>query len=80
MMAEPTGDQCWTTDGHCITCGDEGIVMRVIELRDGSAVCADQQRTRHRVAIDLVDSVSVGDELLVHAGVAIRRLGTEVGA
>jgi hydrogenase maturation factor len=80
MTAEPSGEQCWSTDGHCITCGDEGIVMRVIELRDGSAVCADEQRARHRVAVDLVDSVAVGDELLVHAGVAIRHLGTRVGA
>jgi hydrogenase maturation factor len=80
MTAERTGDQCRTTEWHCITCGDEGIVMQVIELRDGSAVCADQQRARHRVAIDLVDSVAVGDELLVHAGVAIRHLGTRVGA
>jgi hydrogenase maturation factor len=78
MSAEPAGEQCWTADGHCITCGDEGTVMRVIELGDGGAVCADQQRAQHRVAIDLVDSVAIGDELLVHAGVAIRHLGAGV--
>ncbi len=71
-----------TSGEHCITCKDEGTVMRVIELRDGTAVCADELRARHRVAIDLVGPVSVGDELLVHAGVAIRHLGSRqpVGA
>jgi hydrogenase maturation factor len=50
--------------------------MRVIELRDGNAVCADELRHRHRIAVDLIEPVSVGDEVLVHAGVAIRHLGT----
>jgi hydrogenase maturation factor len=49
--------------------------MRVIELRDGAAVCADEKRSRHSVAVELVEPVAVGDELLVHAGVAIRHLG-----
>jgi hydrogenase maturation factor len=70
-----TADGCDPTTGHCITCGDEGIVMRVIELRDGEAVCADELRARHHIAIDLVGPVAVGDALLVHAGVAIRHLG-----
>ncbi|HUO69251.1 MAG TPA: HypC/HybG/HupF family hydrogenase formation chaperone [Solirubrobacteraceae bacterium] len=67
-------ERCDPVTGHCITCGDEGIVMRVIELRDDEAVCADELRTRHRVAIDLVGPVAVGDEVLVHAGVAIGHL------
>jgi hydrogenase maturation factor len=70
-----TGENCRTTAEHCVTCADEGIVMRVIELRDGNAVCADQVRARHRVAVDLVEPVAVGDQVLVHAGVAIRHLG-----
>jgi hydrogenase assembly chaperone HypC/HupF len=72
---EPTGARCSTANEHCITCSDEGIPMRVIELRDGNAVCADQDRARHRVAVDLVEPVAIGDELLVHAGVAITHLG-----
>jgi hydrogenase maturation factor len=66
--------ECRTGEQHCITCGDEGVPVRVIELRDGVAVCADQELARHRVAIDLVEPVAVGDELLVHAGVAIAHL------
>jgi hydrogenase maturation factor len=78
MMAELTGDQCRSTEERCITCGDEGIAMRVIELRDGNAVCADESRARHHIAVDFVEPVAVGDQLLVHAGVAIRHLGTKV--
>jgi hydrogenase assembly chaperone HypC/HupF len=76
-MTELRGDAC-RSDGeeHCITCGDEGIPMRVTELRDGSAVCADHDQARHQIAIDLVEPVAIGDELLVHAGVAIGHLGT----
>jgi hydrogenase assembly chaperone HypC/HupF len=65
----PTGEE-----QHCITCGDEGIPMRVIELRDGTAVCADEERKRHKIDIELVAPVAIGDELLVHAGVAIVQL------
>jgi hydrogenase maturation factor len=72
-MTELAG--CRSAEEHCITCGDEGVAMRVIELREGAAVCADEQRSRHTVAIELVAPVIVGDELLVHAGVAIRNLG-----
>ena len=61
--------------GHCITCGDEGIPMRVIELHDEIAICADEDRARHRIATDLVAPVAIGDEVLVHAGVAIAHLG-----
>jgi hydrogenase maturation factor len=73
-----TSEACRTTDEHCITCGDEGIVMRVIELRDGDAVCADELRARHHVAFELVGPVAIGDDLLVHAGVAIKHLGARI--
>ncbi len=60
---------------HCITCGDEGIAMRVLEPSDETAVCRDARGDAHQVAVDLVGPVARGDELLVHAGVAIRHLG-----
>jgi hypothetical protein len=64
------------TDGaHCITCADEGVVMAVLEVDGASALCVDQRALAQVVAIDLVAPVAVGDELLVHAGVAIRALG-----
>jgi hydrogenase maturation factor len=49
--------------------------MRVVELSEGFAVCADDARARHEVMTDLVEPVAVGDQVLVHAGVAIRHLG-----
>ncbi len=62
-------------DGErCITCGDEGIPMTVVEIGDEDVVCADPDQVRHTVAADLVEPVAVGQELLVHAGVAIRNL------
>ena len=70
-----TGPAC---DHHtgCITCGDEGIPMRVVSQAElGIAICVADDDTKQEVAIDLVEPVNQGDELLVHAGVAIANLG-----
>ena len=58
---------------HCITCGDDGVPMRVLRLDDdrGLALCADKEGARHTVETTLVEPVHTGDELLVHAGVAL---------
>jgi hydrogenase maturation factor len=58
---------------HCITCGDDGVPMRVLRLDDerGLALCADDAGARHTVETALVAPVAPGDELLVHAGVAL---------
>jgi hypothetical protein len=56
---------------HCVTCADEGVAMRVAELvGDGLARCEEGVL----VMTDLVGAVEPGDELLVHAGVALVRL------
>jgi hydrogenase maturation factor len=56
---------------HCVTCSDEGVPMRVREVRaDGTALADDGTE----VMVDLVAPVKAGDELLVHAGVALARL------
>jgi hypothetical protein len=58
-------------ESHCITCSDEGVAMRVLEASgDGLARCEGDVE----VMTDLVGAVSPGDELLVHAGVALVRL------
>ncbi len=74
MTAQPIGPACDEQAGHCITCGDEGIEMRVIDPLGQLAVCADAAGERHEVAVDLVGPVQTGDAVLVHAGVAIRQL------
>ena len=57
---------------HCITCSDEGVPMRVLETSDdGLARCEGDVE----VMTALVGTVEPGDELLVHAGVALVRIG-----
>jgi hydrogenase maturation factor len=58
-------------DGHCVTCSDEGVAMRVIAVRaDGTAICDGDVE----VMTDLIGDVAAGEEVLVHAGVALVRL------
>ena len=57
-------------ESHCVTCSDEGVPMRVERLENGLAICEDGVE----VMTDLVGAVSAGDELLVHAGVALVKL------
>ena len=65
-----TGEACG--HDHCITCGDEGVPMRVVEVSDDGAACVEEDGTRHDgIAVELVEPVSPGDRVLVHAGVAI---------
>jgi hydrogenase maturation factor len=63
-------------DDHCITCSDEGKEMHVVLAQpDGLAMCADAEGGQAEVMTELVGSVEPGDAVLVHAGVAIARLG-----
>ena len=56
---------------RCVTCSDEGVPMRVLELRQDSAVCVDEHGECLEVAVELIGPVRPGDRVLVHAGVAI---------
>ena len=57
-------------EGHCITCADEAVRLRVETVQpDGTVVCDGRE-----VMTELVGEVEAGDELLVHAGVALVRL------
>ena len=59
-------------DAHCITCADEALPMRVVDVHDdGTAVCEGGVE----VMTDLVAPVAPGDTLLVHAGTALQRVG-----
>jgi hydrogenase maturation factor len=64
-----------TEEPVCITCGDIAEAMRVVEIEgDGMAACVTPDGLRSDVEIGLVEDVAVGDEVLVHACVAIQRL------
>jgi hydrogenase maturation factor len=64
---------CDPYEGRCITCGDVGVEMRVLEIRDGLARCAAGGEERD-VEIALLDAVVPGDRLLVHADVGLVKL------
>lgn len=64
----------------CITCGDVAVILTVLSLETADALCRDDAGRTEAVAIELVEPVTVGERLLVHAGVALQRLGTEGGA
>jgi hydrogenase assembly chaperone HypC/HupF len=68
--ADPCGS------GHCVTCGDDGVPMRVVRIDEvrGLALCADDDGSRQTVETALVEPVAPGDTLLVHAGTALARL------
>jgi hydrogenase expression/formation protein HypC len=63
-------------DGHCVTCGDDGVPMRVLRLDEsrGLALCSDKAGEHSTVEVALVAPVNPGDEVLVHAGTALVRL------
>jgi hydrogenase maturation factor len=68
--------------GSCITCGDEAIRMTVVRIDADRelALCAAEGDRRTTVEIALVQPVSAGDVLLVHAGTAIAREESGVAA
>lgn len=55
---------------HCVTCGDEAVVARVVAVEDAEALVEVDGRTE-RVATDLLVDVRPGDLLLCHAGLAL---------
>jgi hydrogenase maturation factor len=67
-MSDVTGVSC-----DCITCGDTAVEMRVVavDADRGLALCEDAEGARSSVETALVEPVTVGDVLLVHAGTAI---------
>jgi hydrogenase expression/formation protein HypC len=50
------------------------MTVVAVDLDRGLALCADQDGARSTVETALVDPVTPGDALLVHAGTALARL------
>jgi hydrogenase maturation factor len=78
--APDPGWRCYPESG-CITCGDEAVAMVVhrVDAGRGLALCEDPDGARSSVEIALVEPVTAGDRLLVHAGTAIQTLEREAG-
>lgn len=55
----------------CITCSDEGRLAEVVSVRGGGIADVMAAGKRETIDVSLVDPVSRGDLVLVHAGLAI---------
>jgi hydrogenase maturation factor len=72
-LAEPA-EQETVGRNTCLTCGDVAIPMRVVRTGDdGLADCVTEDGRTSQVELALVDA-GPGDEVLVHACVAIQLL------
>ena len=73
-IAEPA-EQATAGRDTCLTCGDVAVPMRILSVGDdGLADCVTHEGDTTQVELALVDAAP-GDEVLVHACVAIQRLG-----
>ena len=61
------------TDEVCITCSDQAVPVRVVELRDPGLALVDTGSGLEEISVALVDA-RVGGRVLVHAGEAIATL------
>ncbi|GAC1644640.1 MAG: hypothetical protein NVS4B12_09930 [Ktedonobacteraceae bacterium] len=63
-------------DGHCITCSDEAVAVEVISIDDTTGLAlVTVEDVIEEVDITLLETVTAGDSVLVHGGVAIAHLG-----
>lgn len=76
MSAQEEGPRCSPESDTCHLCADEAVVGRVLDVdtQSRTATVAFDTGTA-TVALDLVEA-GIGDELLVHLGFAIERVGT----
>jgi hydrogenase maturation factor len=58
----------------CITCSDEAVAVRIVELLADDLAIVDTGSGMEEVSVALV-AAGVGDEILVHAKEAIAVLG-----
>ena len=71
MSAEPPRRET----GHCVTCADAAVPMRVLRVDAARelALCEERGGAHRTVDLGLLGEGTVGETLLVHAGVAIAR-------
>ena len=58
---------------RCLTCSDEAVSARVVEV-EGANATVEAGGRRETVGIELVEPVEPGDTLLCHAGIALEKL------
>ncbi len=62
----------------CITCSDQAVAVRVVELLPDELAVVDTGAGLEEVSVAFV-SAKIGDEILVHAKEAIAVLGDSAG-
>ena len=62
----------------CITCGDVAVPLTVVSVDGNDAVCRAADGATEVVAVELVAPIAPGDRVLVHARVALQKLGEPV--
>jgi hydrogenase expression/formation protein HypC len=62
----------------CITCSDEAVEVRVVELLEADLAVVDTGQSMEEISVALVDA-AVGDRILVHAKEAIAKVGGGAG-
>ncbi len=64
------------TDEVCITCSDEGRPAEIVAAPDGPFGLATARSSTgdEQVDVTLVAPVTIGDVILIHAGVAITKI------
>jgi hydrogenase maturation factor len=65
--------QCY--DDVCITCSDEAVAVKVLELLPDELARVDTGQSVEEVSVALVDA-AIGDTILVHAKEAIAVVAT----
>jgi hydrogenase maturation factor len=74
---EPIEDISCTfgADGHCITCSDEALEVRVLYVDEENGLAqVTLDGASEEIDITLVENIAPGDVLLVHGGIAIARI------
>ncbi len=65
-------------EGHCFTCSDEANPVRVLRVNNETGLAfVEVGEEIEEIDITLVEDVTPGDIVLVHAGVAIAYLDEE---
>jgi hypothetical protein len=62
-------------DPVCITCSDQGVVARIVALSGDGWARVDTGCTIEEVSVELIDGAAPDDVVLIHAKVAIAKLG-----
>lgn len=63
-------------EGHCSTCSDEALEARVLRIdQETRLALVEVKGATEEVDVTLIESVTPGDILLVHGGVAIALVG-----